>query len=257
MSARTFRVDNPPMRGPDVAAWQEWLNGQLRLWRVDLRIPEDGEYGAITRSTTASVCHGLGLPSAREALAAGVTPDLRVKLRRKRLTREDLARFAARADWRADFRERHARRDVSPPLARILQSSWGYHPPVHDGVDLICQPRAAGLAICRAKVVRADNGGWWGKGAPSAAARAKGDGIVVLRSLVDVGPFRRGLQFAYGHAEHVRVEVGDTVEAGQVICEAGLANAWHFHFMVNGRQDARGVGDRDPMPFVRYAQRHG
>mgnify|MGYP006144078397 CR=1 FL=1 len=146
---------------------------------------------------------------------------------------------------------------MSPPLARILQSSWGYHPPVHDGVDLICKPRAAGLAICKAEVVRADNGGWWGKGAPSPAVAAKGDGIVIIRCLVNQGPFRKGLNFCYGHAEKVRVKVGEKVEAGQVICEAGLANAWHFHFMVNDNKDTRGVGDRDPMPYVNYAIKNG
>ncbi|HWT91386.1 MAG TPA: hypothetical protein VN238_00175 [Solirubrobacteraceae bacterium] len=254
---RTFQVQQPPLRGDDVAAWQTTLNRQMRTWHVDYRIESDGVYGAVTRDLTASVCHGLGLASAAAAMEHGVTPALRVKLRSKRLTPAELRRFDERAGWREAFRRRHASRDVTAPLAKIISSSWGYHPPVHDGVDLICGPRAAGLAICKARVVRADDGGWWGKGAPSPEVAAKGDGIVVLRSLVDVEPFRVGLNFCYGHAERVRVRVGDVVEAGQVVCEAGFANAWHFHFMVNGRDDTKGVGDRDPMPYLDFATAQG
>jgi murein DD-endopeptidase MepM/ murein hydrolase activator NlpD len=105
--------------------------------------------------------------------------------------------------------------------------------------------------------VRADAGGWWGLGAPSdPAVRAKGDGIIVLRSETAAGPFRAGLHFCYGHAEHATVREGQRVNAGDVIGKAGLANAWHTHFMVNGRSDAKGVGDRDPRPFVDYARAH-
>ncbi len=64
------------------------------------------------------------------------------------------------------------------------------------------------------------------------------------------------MNLCYGHAEKPRVKVGDVVHAGQRICDAGLANAWHFHFMVNHRSDTKGVGDRDPWPFVKYAIDH-
>jgi len=250
--SRTFKITKPLVEGPDVATWQQDLNAQMKVWRVDYQLKVDGKYAQVTREMTATVCHGLGLASAASAMKDGVTHELRSKLRNKRLTLSEKARFKARAKWRAELRKRHASSDVSPPLGKILQSSWGFHPPVHDGVDLICNPRAAGLAICKAKVIRADNGGWWGKGAPSPAVAAKGDGILVLRCLVNVGPFKPGLNFCYGHAEHMRVKVGETVQAGQVVCEAGMANAWHFHFMVNGRTDDRGVGDRDPMKFINY-----
>ena len=185
----------------------------------------------------------------------GVTPALRYKLRNKRLSPVELGRFAARALWRAAFRKRYADKGMTaPPLSSILSSSWGWTPPVHDGVDLICPTEAAIYALCDGEIVRADAGGWWGKGAPSdPTLRGKGDGIIVLRSTVDVGPFRRGLNFAYGHAEAPTVRAGQTVKAGTQIGRAGFANAWHVHFMVNGRPDDRGVGDRDPMPFVDYA----
>jgi murein DD-endopeptidase MepM/ murein hydrolase activator NlpD len=131
-------------------------------------------------------------------------------------------------------------------------------------VDLICPKDAPGFAICKAKVVRADAGGWWGKGAPKDPdVRAKGDGIVILQSLVNIGPIKNGMLFGYGHAEHARVTKGQTVKAGDQICRAGMANAWHFHFMVNSGAPRfwdgsrpLGIGDRDPWPFVRYAIDH-
>jgi hypothetical protein len=188
----------------------------MKTWGVDYRLEPDGDYGALTRDLTASVCHGLGLASASSAMKNGVTPKLRQKLRYKDQTPAEKKRFKARAEWRQAFKARHARKDVCSPLARILSSSWGYHPPIHDGVDLICAPRAAGLAICRAEVVRADNGGWWGKGAPSAAIAAKGDGIVVLRSLINDGPFTKGLNFCYGHAERTSASATSSKRPGHL-----------------------------------------
>jgi murein DD-endopeptidase MepM/ murein hydrolase activator NlpD len=144
---------------------------------------------------------------------------------------------------------------VSAPLAHILEDSWGWHPGVHDGIDLICPPSEPLLAICRATVIRADAAGWWGKGAPAdPALKAKGDGIIVIRSLVDAGPIKKGMNLCYGHAEGAVVKAGQTVEPGQRIGHAGFANAWHCHFMVNSRNDALGLGDRDPRPVVDFAR---
>lgn len=255
--ARTFKVLNPPMTGGDVSDWERSLNRQMETWEVDYSVPVDGRYDAEDRSLTASVLYGLGFLAPTESMRHGLTPELRIKVRNKRLTEAELRRHRERErHWLPAFRDRHRERMVSPPLARILQDSWGYHPPIHDGIDLISTPRAAGLAICRARVIRADNSGWWKKGAPSPAVAAKGDGIVVIRSLTSTGPFRIGLNFCYGHAENVLVKEGQVVEAGQAICEAGLANAWHFHFMVNDRNDDLGLGDRDPRPFLDYAVKH-
>lgn len=144
---------------------------------------------------------------------------------------------------------------VSTPMRHITTDTWGYHPGVHDGVDLICPASEPLLAICRSTVVRADAGGWWGKGAPSdPALKARGDGIIVLRSLVDAGPIKRGMNLCYGHAEHATVKVGQVMQPGDTIGNAGFANAWHVHFMVNMRTDAKGVGDRDPRPVIDYAR---
>lgn len=53
----------------------------------------------------------------------------------------------------------------------------------------------------------------------------------------------------------MRLDPGQKVKAGQKIGRAGFANAWHCHFAVNSRRDDRGVGDRDPDPFLDYARR--
>lgn len=262
VSDRTFKLTSPHMTGDDVGDWQDWLLRKFRFWGIDsYPLERDNDYGQATRAATASVCHGMGLSSATEAMKDGVTPELRIKLRNARLSPDELATHKQREkDWLPDFRRRYTDGGkVAAPLAKILADSWGYHPPVHDGIDLICLPDAPLFAICDGEVIRADPGGWWGKGAKAAAGHpvSDGDGIIIIRSSVDAGPFKAGLNMCYGHAEAPVVKVGQKVTAGQRIGTAGFANAWHVHFMVNGRSDNRGYGDRDPKPFVDYARQAG
>lgn len=258
MSERTFIVQTPQMHGDDVKSWQETLNRQMRTWKVSYQLDPDGDYGTLTRDLTASVCHGLGLSSAAAAMKGGVTPALRKKLRNKELTAAESDRYHDRAEWRIDFRERHRGKDVAPPLVKIISSDWGWHRGVHDGVDLICPEKAPIFAICKAKVIRVAKGGWWGSNPQPSPGHpvSDGDGIIILRSLVNVGPFKKGMNFCYGHAEGAMVQEGKPVEAGQQIGHAGFARAAHVHFMCNANDNDRGVGDRDPMPFVRYAIKH-
>lgn len=154
----------------------------------------------------------------------------------------------------ADLAAAAAASRVVMPMKRITADTWGYHPGVHDGIDLICPANEPLVAMCKATVTRVSDE-WWGLGNPGGATGDKGDGIIILRCLVDAGPFKRGLNLCYGHAEHPTVRVGETVHAGQVIGKAGFANAWHVHFMVNGRSDTKGVGDRDPRPYLDYAKK--
>lgn len=200
----------------------------------------------------------------RRAIRAGLLKRARARLAARK-TAANVAAVHERRD-QVDFADRViARREhppVAAPLRKILGSSWGFHGGDHDGVDLICDPDAVIYAICDARVVDVRSGGWWGKGAPTdPAVREKGNGIIQIECLVDAGPFRKGMIFGYGHAEKATVKVGDVVRAGQVLGRAGLANAWHIHFMVSmqpgwsGRPS--GTGDRDPMPFVTYAVERG
>jgi murein DD-endopeptidase MepM/ murein hydrolase activator NlpD len=65
------------------------------------------------------------------------------------------------------------------------------------------------------------------------------------------------MHICYGHAEHAVVKVGEVVKAGEMIGKAGFARAPHVHFMINDDAPVkgvyRGVGDRDPAPFLKFA----
>lgn len=257
MSEQTFTVGGRQDEDA-VREWQRTLNLQLGRWgagRNALKV--DGVYGVGTRAVTADVLRGLGIEQDR--MRHGVTPWLRTKVRERRLSVVERARYARRKGVRREVVARLTGR-VHRPLAHVITDSWGWHPGVHDGVDLICASDALLFAMCDGVVVRADPSGWWGK-APSGDV-SKGDGIIIIRCSISDGPFRPGLHICYGHAEHARVKVGSKVRAGQVIGRAGLAVVPHVHLMVNGlRADAsgfvRGVGDRDPRPFYDYARKRG
>lgn len=248
---RTFQITAPHMRGRDIEAWQRTLLSQFKRWGVVYPLQVDGDYGVATRSATATVLFGLGIRPA--AMVDGVTPELRIRVRNRKLGIGERARYVKRAGWRRQLRGRLGPR-VAAPLQTVIADSWGWYPGVHDGIDLICDPNATLYAMCDGEIVRADTGGWWGK-APSGDV-SKGDGIVIVRCATNTGPFRKGLNICYGHAETPLVQVGQRVRAGQPIARAGLAVAYHTHLMVNARSDTRGVGDRDPRPFYEFAVKH-
>lgn len=267
MSDRTFKLTQPHMSGDDIRLGQRELASKLAHWGADsYPIRVDGEYSIATRAAYRDVAFGLGI--ARADLAEGITPELRSKIRHGRLSPVERARYLARAGWRKELARKHGEQGgVSPPLVKVLTHANGWSGPSgHDGVDLICPSNAVGHAICRARVRRADKDGWWGKGAVASPGHpiGDGDGIVVLEALVDIGPIRRGMFIGYGHAEKPMVQVGEVVEAGQPICHAGFARAWHFHWMVNAggarftmeNGKPRGVGDRDPWPIIAYCIKH-
>jgi murein DD-endopeptidase MepM/ murein hydrolase activator NlpD len=141
--------------------------------------------------------------------------------------------------------------DVAAPISKILTMAWGWHPGVHDGIDLICGPNAPIYALCDGKVIDVRAGGWWGK-TPSGDV-SKGDGIIQIECLTDDGPFKKGMHIGYGHAEKASVRVGQRVEAGQRLGRAGLAVAWHIHLMANHGRTFKGIGEFDPRPLVDYA----
>lgn len=254
---RIFRLKSPHMHGADIKAWQQVLNKQFDNWGVNHHVPLSGEYGVVTRDASATVLHGLGILLIE--MHAGITPELRLKVQDKKLSPTERVRRVQRRLWRRRLREKHAASRVARPLLKIISSSWGWHPGVHDGVDLICPEDAPIFALVDAEVVDVRASGWWGLGAEPSPGHpiSDGDGIIQLECSVDVGPFRKGMHFGYGHAEHATVRVGQKVKAGQRIGRAGFARAAHVHFMANIGNTLRGVGDRDPMPFVRYALKYG
>lgn len=260
--SRTFKLDHKPMKGKDVEEWKKDVKKLFKDISINCPIKSDNVYDVATRSFTASLCEAYGLISKTE-MKDGVTPELRIKLRNKNLSKAEKKRMdsKARKDYRAGLRDRwkKASAKVHAPVSRIIADSWGFHPGVHDGLDVIAAEGAAAFAMVKCKIIDVRSGGWWGLGAPAnASVRARGDGIVQMEVLESVGPFKKGMHIGYGHCEHASVKVGQVVEAGHAVAKVGFANAAHIHLMVNnGRVGKKGVGNIDPKPLVNYAVKNG
>ncbi len=251
---RTFKISNPPIKGPDVKAWQELILDIGKSWNVHFPLKVDSTYGMATRSFSKMILFGRGF--SHEQLDEGITSWLR-QLTRDPSKRPEAVKDRADDPSRKAFRNSLRRKfdkedDVAAPIGKIITMTWGFHPGVHDGRDLICGPKAPIFALCDAEVIDVRPSGWWGN-KPSGNVW-KGDGIIQIRCLTDDGPFEKGMHFGYGHAEGSDVKVGQRVEAGDRLGEAGLAVAWHIHLMANnGEFGLKGKGSFDPLPFVTYA----
>lgn len=254
--ARTLKMTPNLMRGQDVLEWQRTIDHEFARLKINCPIVHDGIYGVHTRSYTIALVKARGYLWS-QLMKNGVTPELRVKVRKRQYTPGERKRYHAKAtvNYRAKLRNQWKPRKVHAPVSTILASSWGYHPGVHDGVDVICKPNAACFAMVKSKVIDVRAGGWWGK-APSGDV-SKGDGIVQLEILETVGPFKKGRHIGYGHCEHARVKVGQVVQAGEVIALAGLAVAHHIHLMYNHGNTMKGIGDINPRVILDYAVKHG
>lgn len=259
MSDRTFKVKSPHMEGRDIAAWQEDIKAQFKRMAIDCPIVIDGKYSVATRAFTASLCHALGMNEKR-VMAKGVTPELRTRIRKRQLTASEKKAMDARVDYRRALRRRYARAvtPVHTPVHKILSDSWGFHPGVHDGLDVITLPNAVIYSMVKSRVIDVRPSGWWGLGAPSdPTVRAKGDGIIQLEILETVGPFIKGRHVGYGHAEKAKVKTGQVIEAGHAIGRAGFANAWHIHLMYNDGTTNKGLGNLDPRKILDFAVQNG
>ena len=249
MSSRTFKLTQPRMQGADVKDWQRLVRDQFRAWKIEYPVELDGVYGPASRDATAALlaAHGIN----RKAMEHGVTPALRTKVRHRRRTVREQAMFLRRKSFRAKLRKRYAKVELAWPARTVLGDSWRYHPPVHDGMDVITPVDASIFAMVRSKVIDVRSSGWWGKGAQPSPGHpvSDGDGIIQLEVLENVGPFRKGQHIGYGHAEHATVKVGQIVDAGDRIGRAGYANAAHVHLMLNdGTVGTRGIGNLDIGP---------
>jgi murein DD-endopeptidase MepM/ murein hydrolase activator NlpD len=265
MSDRIFKVTSPHMKGNDIKLWQREVKKLFAKMRIDCPIKADGDYGVATRSFTADLVHANGM-SAHVQMRDGITPQLRTLLRNapgslnahQKKTRDS----QNRKDYRATLRKRFAHANgsvgqVHSPATVIITDAWGWHPGIHDGIDVVTLPDPIIFAMIKSKIIDVRAGGWWGLGAPTdPVLKAKGDGIIQMEVLENAGPFKKGMHIGYGHAEKALVKVGDVVHAGQAVGHAGFANAWHIHLMVNSGNTMKGVGDRDPRPFTDYARKH-
>lgn len=255
---RTFKILPTPMEGGDVKDWQRLIIEIGESWNVHFPLKVDGVYGMATRSFSKMVLFGRGFT--HEQLDSGITPWLRARTRSPELRDQatiERASQPARREFRDGLRDKFKSRiskDVAAPIGKIITMTWGFHPGVHDGIDLICGKKAPIYALCDGVVIDVRAGGWWGN-SPSGEVW-KGDGIIQIECLTNEGPFAKGMHFGYGHAEGADVKVGEKVEAGDKLGEAGLAVAWHIHLMANrGEFGLRGKGSIDPKPFVLYSMR--
>lgn len=251
MSDRTFKIQAPLMEGSDIKEWQQQLLQTGRSWNVDFPIKPDGVYGPATRSFSKTVLYGLGFEYTQ--MDEGITPYLRVMVREPKQRPEtvlDRIDSPKRKTFRENLRRKFTESDLAAPVGKIITMTWGWHPGVHDGVDLICGPNAPIFSICDARVIDVRSSGWWGK-APSGNV-SLGDGIIQIEALEDDGPIKKGMHFGYGHAEHAAVRNMQKVKAGQRLGSAGLAVAWHVHFMANRGGTMRGVGEFDPRPILEH-----
>lgn len=222
-----------------VASWRTRLAVRIRLER------------AAKAAHTKTVAAASDRPT-KSLLAARTAASQKLRLRRRQVA--EARRVIARHS--------HAANGVAAPVWPIQGDSWGYHPGVHDGIDVIAAYGDDVAAMISAKVVDARAGGWWGNGARPTSGHpiSDGDGIIQLQVLRSRGPFKRGDIIGYGHTEHADVRVGQTVRAGQNIGSIGWAVVGHIHLMHqrglrwSGRPS--GVGTRDPRAILDYAVGH-
>lgn len=259
MSSVTLVVKSPAMRGATVKAFQKDVKAAFKRIGIAAPINIDGIYGPAMRGFVASLLRANG-GNAAVLMKDGITPALRSKIRGDLYTTAErkLKASKARTDYRAALRARWKKQSsprVHAPVSRIVTDDWGYHPGVHDGVDVCTDVETVAFAMVKSKVIDVRTGGWWGK-APSGDV-SKGDGIVQLEVLESVGPFKKGMHIGYGHCEKPRVKVGQIVEAGTPIAMVGLAVVWHIHLMVNDGSTNRGVGNINPRPLIDYAVKNG
>lgn len=253
---KTYAVKKPYMKGPGIKAWQKTVKALFKKLGIDCPITADGVYGLQSRTYTAMLFKAMGY--GRTTLyKKGLTPELRDKVGGSKRTKTELKNFHAKTTvaYRKKIRADLKPKKVHKPVSVILADSWDYHPGVHDGIDVVCRPNAPVYAMVKAKVIDSRSGNWWGK-APSGDV-SKGDGIVQLQVLENVGPFKKGMHLGYGHVEHSRVRVGQIVQAGDHIATAGLAVAWHVHLMVNSGNTSKGIGNINPRAILNYVKKHG
>lgn len=265
---RTFKLPSKPkpgkkpeplMRGDDIKAWQVDVKKLFKQMGIDCPIVIDGVYAQQSRGFSAALVRAMGL-SVKKAMANGVTPELRIKLRNRDLTKAQLEtkNSKARKEYRAKLREQWKPKKVHAPVAKIIDDSWDYHPGLHDGIDVLAPEGVTAYAMVKSKVIDVRPHGWWNLGAPSnKALKERGDGIVQLEVLETVGPLKKGMHIGYGHCVHPRVKKGQIVEAGHPLALVGFANAGHIHLMFNDGSTTKGVGNIDPRRMLDYSVKHG
>ena len=109
MSDVTLALTSPHMTGDIVSGCQKDMNARLDAWKVPkaAHVAVDGDWGMESRNMARSILYGLGVDVAG-ADFDGVSPRDRTKIRhgKEELTKDELARWEDRADWRKRFAKR-------------------------------------------------------------------------------------------------------------------------------------------------------
>ncbi len=115
----------------------------------------------------------------------------------------------------------------------------------HAGVDISMAEGTPLIALCRGTIAAVSHT-WY------SSSNGKGQGLVTIKSGVQVGPFPPGTMFGYGHPDTIFVKVGDTVEAGERIALSGNPGGGpHLHFFVNTAGVAGGNGNTNPTAIAK------
>lgn len=122
MSNRTLKITKPPMSGDDVSAWRREVISQFHAWKIAIPLKETGPYDSEVRKWTRSLLYNNGYSTS--LMDKGVTPGLRSKVRNKRRTAAEQARFLARKNNRAAIRKRYplSKAGKKPKIYRLALS---------------------------------------------------------------------------------------------------------------------------------------
>jgi hypothetical protein len=200
MSDRIFQVEHPHMKGSDVGVAkgrQEALQAKMKI-----RLPDQGGRRlwhrlldpSQRRWFTPTECRSRAdaAASLRSFDPSCVTHQI---AQRGREDRE--VPLPITVKYRAQLRKRWGAATsvaVHSPTTVIVEDTWGFHPGVHDGLDVITPPDPVIFAMIKAKVIDVRSEGWWNLGAPKdPQLKAKGDGIIQLEDPRERRPLQEGL----------------------------------------------------------------
>lgn len=239
MSNRTFKITPPHMTGADVRNWQREMPRLFARLNIDYDVTPDGDWGVKSHDANGSLCKASGLSAS--AMANGVTPQLRTKLRNRPddYTPAERTRFMSRelVEYRRALRSRaHATGIVSNTFPGS---------PIPGTKRLSADHQTAGLAGFPAR-------DYFAAGGSACVAPVKGkvsrlSGHDPRGGPVDGphGPFGwsvyidgdDGHTYFLTHMGSRSVSVGARVEQGEQIGTVGNYDAWggtdHIHLGVH------------------------
>ncbi|HMC96111.1 MAG TPA: M23 family metallopeptidase, partial [Flavobacteriales bacterium] len=122
-------------------------------------------------------------------------------------------------------------------------ASRGYG--AHAGVDISMPENTELFALCSGKVACVSHS-WYH------STDGKGEGMVSIESDEQVGDFKAGTIFGYGHPDKIYVKNGEKVRQGDKLALSGSPGGGpHLHFFVNTEGKPCGNGNVDPTALAK------